>query len=510
DEGETDEEDERDEGSSPRHTHGAPDGMLPVTVDLQANTFTVSIPKALLVYEAEKGDAIVPDAGTALSPIRLRSDAFYPAPLRDRMPDEGAFDDVLVLTEKARNGRLALLPGWTTAEAWLYDGELLHGGPLFAVTTGARTHIPVVVENRDALDDRVVLRVESKGLVDARPVTIDVPAGESAFLDLAIEGTGALKHRETGELTIVATGARGEEGLLRVPIEAAAGPSVGSTTLFLHSAKWSSEHPVLGVLADTFGDRYGWVNALAKDPTADDGEIPLAGWLSGEVGGSGTSFDFGGRETHFPLDTALPSGLRFTDDGKVRATVNLRAEQAATGDVVFAIYQGGLSIAEARETVDLPAGQPTALALELAPKRTVNPLKEPGDRLWVLVGFDTGEEAQGLEFDTGQVFKVYLVAAGTKIELPLAPWGAAEAATAFNDPRVTEEDEDEEEDDDESSRDSLLGSLRLGGSGGRRSAASDGAHAEGHEEKTLPAPGPIVVLALAFALALALARRRPD
>lgn len=376
-------------------------------VDFSANTLRAAVTKDAFMGRAPAhgvGTPADPPAitkGSRLADLVVTSSGGFPSFWSDRLPDQGSAPPYTFTTDAA-NGRIRLgldtgLDGMAKANQTPpppsqgpgpqpVPGQGGDGGAPTetSVVPGTPTLIRLRLDNNNPAKRIVNLTAaidspENAGKWSAQILpAVRVPAADSRVVNLIVNATPAVQHRERVDVVVHgrSLGVPDELAAIRIPLIATVPPTPEKPTLYFH-AKTSQADTFSGTpVCDLFGcgGQETWMNTLEADPTADlDAGVPL----DFQTFGGGASSLSISRGADFRLDTPLPSGLRLDAKKPIVATLAFSTPADFPGSVDVAAYASGTNRVLGEGTVSAtvsngapvevtfqPLGDQTTLTLE--------------------------------------------------------------------------------------------------------------------------------------------------
>jgi hypothetical protein len=392
------------------------------TLDWDKSLMTAYLTKQSLMGQDPVGNAAPPanpprlEVGSRVVEIRTAAyGGLFGGLFSDYMPNQGG-QGPYVMQAKAANDRLRLRLHNEKADEGGRDpfqSAPINDFPTAAVSPGTTSLIQVAVENWNSGKRLINLSaqiVDSKDAAkwEARIVpTITVPGEDRRIVNLIVNLTGNVAHRESTLLRITARslGFADEIGVMKLKLVAAVPPSPRSKDLFFH---------IGGQPASTtyfcFGcQQPSWLNTLEQDPlgTQDAG----AGFTSQRSGGL-QNVEF---TRTFNLDAPLNEDLVLNTRDPITATLGFRSDLPFQGTAKIEISAGDVFIGQGEAPW---TGQPS-VQITLQPALEAERIPT-GTLLTVRIGLATTQPGPGT-FISLQDLRPEFVPKASKLSLPIVP-----------------------------------------------------------------------------------------
>lgn len=375
------------------------------TIDYDTGTLNAYVTKDAIMFGSGPSDGThaAPGlkAGSRLKDLYAESRGYSLPPWSDRLPDDGSAPPYTFVAPAA-NTRLRLLldTGVDATEVGATGGPTPTGGPPapdvivaapapstdVSVTPGQPTLVRLRIQNDNAVKRLVNLTAtldkdapKNKWAVEILPA-LRVPAGTSRVVNLIVNATTKLEHRERTTVVVrgESLGVPDEIAALRLHLIASVPPGPTRSTLYLHAAEASSQGALdLTPVCRPLGcGRSGptWINTLKDDPLADlDAAVPME--QRGFTSGGGSTY-----RIEFALDAPISDALILDPATPVTATLSFRTSVDFTGQVDIEAYTVGTNRALGGGSISSPikTGTPvTVTFLPLADQNRVGPEDGP-------------------------------------------------------------------------------------------------------------------------------------
>lgn len=298
--------------------------------------------------------------GQQLGAVWATAQGTFPTFFSDRLPDTGNAPRNYVFQTDAANGRirLALAASNATAEATPSDYGYPGGPPGsggsskpkdsggVGVVPGVPTLVPLRVENHNAGKRLINLttRIDDKtpGLATKWSFqivpTIAVPSGDDRVINLIVDASSSVRHRETVNVTVLgrSLGFPSELAAIRIQLVASVPPGPDANVLHFHGTGMESGtagRTICTTMVTFFCEVDTWLNTLEPDPTSTmETGIVMDQSYSGN---SGESFAL-----RFDLDTPLATDLFLDVDEPIDATLAVTSPISSTGTVTLEVLAG--------------------------------------------------------------------------------------------------------------------------------------------------------------------------
>lgn len=347
------------------------------TLDDEADTIHVYIPKRSLLGLLEQPDfffsegrppgvATKLNAGDMLMDFELTSSytpglLLFAANMQDDVPDDGAAPPYRFERGMANS----------VIELALGDEEV--GS---AVESGANQSLPFTVTNKAAgkrlvqLEYEIVGDDESTKLFRAfGPASVTVPGGQTRNFSLSLDvGAAGPEHAVILKVRGTSVGHADEIGLGSVRLVPSASLGPGSDTLYMHAQRFDFIDPTLSpAFCNTFlfgGCTFPFLSPLQTHPLATEGA---------RVGSGGLSFNDGGPQDSFFIQTELPTAgpIMFDREAPIEVDLSLvstvPAQAAVTATIAYSSEETNDLLFEATAPASLSA-TPTVVTLSGPPR----------------------------------------------------------------------------------------------------------------------------------------------
>lgn len=316
--------------------------------------------------------------GQFLSDFVAQVQSGWPTFLADRMPDRDVAEKRYAFQLDAANGKLRIVRHETVVASgsmetpYYYDPEVespfesLKGA--VSVTPGLPTPVPLRIVNDNAGKRLVDLSARLEDPNEAAKwglqivPTVAVPGGDHRVVNLIVNASAGLKHRDAVNVTVLgrSLGFSGELGAIRLTLVAAVPPGPDSRTLYFHARdagqnglldETGCDYPIFFCSLDL------WLNTLPDDPlsTLNDGiPMDMRSFISGSA-----EIEYGRT---FTTDTPIGRDLLFDLDRPIEAALAFNAPAGFAGNLAVDVLAGATYVGSASTNAQFEPGQPVQVS----------------------------------------------------------------------------------------------------------------------------------------------------